>query len=50
MNSDLEKLLSAVKGGKLSQNEMQDIGNMLLTQQAQAFMNSPEVKKILDEQ
>ena len=67
LNSDLEKLLSAVKGGKLSQNEMQDIGNMLLKglspeqsemlhritsdpQQAQAFMNSPEVKKILDEQ
>ena len=30
MANDLEKLLSAVQGGKLSQREMQEVGKLLL--------------------
>lgn len=67
MNRDIEKLLAAVKGGKLKPEEMQDIGKMLLNslspeQEAllrrvtenrdstEAFMNSPEVQKIIKDQ
>ncbi len=65
MNSDIEKLLAAVQGGRLSKGEMQEVGNMLLNSLSdeqsdmlrrvtadpdsiKKFMNSPEVRKILN--
>lgn len=41
MNSDIEKLLSAVQGGRLSEDEMRDIGDMLLKSL------SPEQERLL---